>query len=119
MRNLDNYINEKLIIGKNIIHKKNKLKEPICGEEAYDYNDDKWEILDYIDLNSNSQEIKKFLDQYDRFGSFKEWYDDELKNNKEEFTNSKYPKYAVAAENDWNADTTVWLWGPDGLYYKE
>ena len=53
MKNLKDIISEKLIINKHSKVKNNKLKDPIIGKTAWDYNGEPWEIhKSIIDLGT-------------------------------------------------------------------
>ena len=112
MKNLTNFIQEKYLIDKNTIVK----NDPEIGETAYDYNDDPWIILDFCKFKDKAA-LKKLLKKYDDSGCFGDFVNDE-------YIEITPDDYVVAAElDDENADsrhsqTAVWIWGSDGLSYK-
>ena len=112
MKNLKDIILEKLIINKNtdaVSH--NKIKDPVVGETAWDYNGEAWEILDFCLLN-NKQELDKLLKKYDMFGTFKDWLDEFVPNDVDDENT-----LAVAAQEKSSGVETVWIWGSGGICY--
>ena len=112
MKQLKDIISEKLIINKHSKVKNNKLKDPIIGKTAWDYNGEPWEIIDFCDIN-NKQELNKLIRKYDNTGTFNEFLNEYDPNDYETIT------YAVAVESIYAGEyTCIFIWGYYGVCFE-
>ena len=109
MKQINNYILERLHINKNTKSIYKEHKDPIIGKIAYDYNGEPWEIIDFCKINDN-QKLTKLIQQYDYYGTFKDFVD--------EYDPKEYIEYAVAAEKNDDTDYTIFVWEYDGLCFE-
>ena len=109
MKQINDYIIEKLKINKNSEWPSNDCKDPEIGEIAYDYFGEEWEILAFCRL-CEKKNLNSIISNYDDSGVFK----DMLEDIKSEYDNNTF---IVAAESD-RGDSAVWVWGGEGLCYE-
>lgn len=110
MKQINNYILERLHINKDTKSIYKNHKDPIIGEVAYDYYEEPWEIIDFCKINDN-QKLTKLIKKYDHYGSFTDFLD--------EFDPKEYNvEYAVAAEKIDEPEYTIFVWGYDGLCFE-
>ena len=86
MKNLDSYITEKLVIGKNIIHKENKSWDKLIQDWIDEWSKDDFEYLmllidrfleDETFEGDTQDEYEPFL-QYEKNNKFKEYFKDKI-----------------------------------------
>ena len=110
MKQINNYIIERLHINKNTESIYKDHKDPIIGKTAYDYYGEPWEIIDFCKLDDNGN-LQKLIKKYDSNGAFKDFMD--------EFSPEEYNlEYAVAAEAIDTPEYTIFVWGYDGLCFE-
>lgn len=98
MKRLSVFVNEAII---------KKLKEPVKGKTAYDYNDEKWKIVDWCH-GDDENKLNSILKNYDDSGAMKDFIDDMGLDDED---------IVVGAEGD--LGVAAFIWGPEGLYYKK
>ena len=124
MKTLKQILQEKLDV-KNIKTNNHKqLKQPVLNTTAYDYNGEPWEIIatcpiiDYDKPHTISSLLKYVVKKYDSSGYFMEWIENEFDINSYIKEYGEKNLWAIGAIGE-HGETAVFLWGPEGLYYKD
>lgn len=118
MKTLKQILQEKLDV-KNIKTDNHKqLKQPELNTTAYDYNGEPWEIIATCPIVSYDNSLKHFVKKYDSSGYFMEWIENEFDIDSYIKEYGEKNLWAVGAIGE-HGETAVFLWGPEGLYYKD